>query len=204
VVRITTTPFFESVVYRDIVTLLAREGPVDYVALATYRSVQMLPLEKLHALLHLAHYGGFDVVPLMNYGFPLMEQAVRAHRDGFKAAWDGLLTALGHSDAAIRRHDHAEVFLRNSFVCRVAWFHRLAAFMVRAMDTATNDAAVARRLQQDAHYEAATKGVAQRVFNTPYYQYHPFVFERLPVFFFHHEGAKVYTMLPPPPADNAG
>ena len=60
-IRVTSSVFFESIVYNDIMSILDAEStssgahhqPVDYVALASYRSVQMLPVEKLQALLHL-------------------------------------------------------------------------------------------------------------------------------------------------------
>lgn len=57
--RLTSSVFFESIVYQDIASILDTEStppgvqPLDYVALASYRSVQMLPVEKLQTLLHL-------------------------------------------------------------------------------------------------------------------------------------------------------
>ena len=146
--RVTSSVFFESMVYKDITSILDAESrvqPLDYVALASYRSVQMLPVEKLQTLLHLLeaskvcitvtflqsnslhssnhnryrYQGHLDVVPLMNYGFPLMSQAIAAHTTAFQVAWDTLLLSMGYSQTDIRAVDGIEVFLRNSFITRL-------------------------------------------------------------------------------------
>jgi hypothetical protein len=54
-----------------------------------------------------------------------------------------------------------------------------------AMDTVLFDSDVANDFNQQAKYSGVIKDTAMKIFNKPYYEYHPFIFERLPVFFFY-------------------
>jgi hypothetical protein len=164
----------------------------DYVGLATYRSIKMLPIEKLQAHLFLAHYGKYDIVPLMNFGEPLMKQAIEGHEIEFREVWDALLNALGYSMERIRELDDIEVFLRNSFIAKPAWMKTACRFMTKAMKTTVANGSVLSLMQRNAHYGSATPKVAMKIFKTTYYQWHPFIFERLPVFYFYASNASIY------------
>jgi hypothetical protein len=61
-----------------------------------------------------------------------------------------------------------------------------------AMHTAIFDESAASVLQKNAGYFYVVKEVAQLIYGqSNYYEYHPFVFERLPVFFFNYLNAKI-------------
>ena len=190
--------FFESIVYQNLSYYLGNNNEwrtLDYLAFASYRSVQMLPVEKLQSHLFLMVHGKYDVVPLMNYGFPLLSQAINGHTDAFRETWDTLLLTMGFTIEGIRQLDNSEVFLRNSFIVTPTTIEALSVFMKAAMSVASGNTTVSTLMEGDAQYKVGSRRVAQRIFSTPYYQFHPFIFERLPVFYFHSNGYKVYGTL---------
>jgi len=198
VVRIPTSLFFESIVYKEILPQLTSEWEgLDFVGIATYRSLKFSPMEKMKAYLELGFHKPYDVVPLYTAGEHMMQQAVDGHSNQFMHVWDNLLQAMGYTQPQIRSADHAEVFFRNSILIRPAWLKKLSHFMISAMDVVQNNATVRAEFATDAKYKEAIyrKAVAQRVFQTDYYQWHPFIFERLPVFYLHHHNASVYGAL---------
>ncbi len=198
VVQIPTTVFFESIVYKEVLPPLLKDWEeLDFVGVATYRSLKFAPLEKMKASLELANYKPYDVMPLYTTGEYMMEQAVSGHTTRFIQVWDNLLRTMGYSDVDIRKGDKAEVFLRNSILIRPAWLKKLSKFMISAMDVVQTNSAIRDDFVTDAHYQEAIyrKAVAQRVFHTDYYQWHPFIFERLPVFFLNHHNASVFGTL---------
>lgn len=167
-------------------------GEVDYVVTATYKTVARAlhyngfsqSTELIYGHLKLARHFDFDVVPFLRAGADFATFVRYWHGEPFLAAWNALLRALQYSEAQIRAFDRTKVcFYRNVFVAKTAAFRRLAAFMQRAMLVAQTDAAVRQLLAADARYKEGQPEVAQRVFGTPHYQLHPFVFERLPAFF---------------------
>lgn len=198
VVRIPTSSFFESIVYKEVLPQLASEWEgLDFVGIATYRSLKFSPLEKMKAYLELGFHKPYDVVPLYTAGENMMQQAVDGHSAQFKQVWDNLLKTMGYSEPQIRNADVAEAFFRNSILIRPSWLKRLSQFMISAMDVVQNNATIRAEFATDAQYKEAIyrKAVAQRVFHTDFYQWHPFIFERLPVFFLHHHNASVYGAL---------
>lgn len=198
VVRIPTTKFFESIVYKEVLPALVSDWEgLDFVGIATYRSLKFSPLEKIKTSLELGHFKPYDVMPLYTTGENMMDQAVSGHTTRFVQVWDNLLRTMGFNEKDIRKGDRAEVFLRNSILIRPAWLKKLSKFMISAMDIVQTNATIHADFITDAHYQESIyrKAVAQRVFHTDYYQWHPFIFERLPVFFLQHNNASVFGTL---------
>jgi hypothetical protein len=198
VLEIPTTPFFESIIYKEL--LLKRQDEwqhMDFVGISTYRSLKFAPLDKLKTLLELSHHKPYDVAPLFTTGEYLQAQAVSGHTTQFTHTWDMLLRAQGYTELGIRAQDRAEVFLRNSMLIRPSWLKRLMQHMSEAMTLVTTNATLSAAFATDAHYQEAKyrKKTAQIVFKTPYYQWHPFIFERLPVFYLHNYNASIYGTL---------
>lgn len=185
VIKIPTTPFFESIAYRTSLPFLVHEWEkLDYVAMATYRSVHIMGgVDGLRQHLLFAQAGKFDVVPLVYTREQLMAQAIGGHSKQFTRAWDATLTALGFSEQSIRQADQTEAFFRNSFIVKPHIMKDIIKFMNRAIEASLLDPILSEILESDSEYKAPTPGIAVRVFGTPYYQWHPFIFERLPVFY---------------------
>ena len=186
-IRISTTKFFESYAYtEELVDLISEMRAVEFVGLATYRSLKFVSLEKMKCYLELAQFKPYDVVPMYTTGERLVPQAVSGHGKRFKRVWYRFVRSMGYTIAEIRATDDVEVFLRNTFIARTREMINLTYFMEKAIFHAQHNSSVRALLASDAHYKEARyrKNTAQRVFGAKHYQWHPFIFERLPVFFF--------------------
>ncbi len=197
IVEVSSTVFFESIAYTTIFPALEYEWQhLDFVGISTYKSLKFLPIEKLKAYLELANCKPYDVVPLYSSGEYLLRQAVAGHTSEFQNVWDGTLQALGYSLQNVRDGDFYEAFFRNTFLITPKWFKALGSFMNDSMHKVAHDSgSFANSLRKDAHYKEGKKDVALRIFHSDHYQWHPFIFERLPVFYLVHHGASVFGSL---------
>lgn len=197
-IRIKTTVFFESIIYSyfyHYFLMTVEWKDLQYIGIATYKSIRKGPRSKLKRAADLALSMQFDVIPLMNSGKLFMAQAIDGHSSSFKDVWYKSLTFLGFNDTSIAGADTVQMFYRSTYFVRPTVLVALSDFMVRAMDAVVNNIELRALLSNDSKYPMGTFGdieVARRVFNKPYYEYHPFIFERLPVFFFHHHNISVY------------
>lgn len=198
VVRISSTVYFESIIYKEYLPAHAAEWEaLDFVGIATYRSLKFASLEKIKSYLELAYYKPYDVMPLYASGEYLVDQAVQGHTERFIHVWDALLQNMGFTVQEIRKHDHVEVFLRNSLIIRPRQLRGLITFMTTAMNAVVNNSTLRDLFATNANYRESVyrKSVAQRIFHTDYYQWHPFIFERLPAFYLSVQNASVYSTL---------
>ena len=189
--------FFESAAYSTVFpTLEANWKSADVIGVATYKSLKFLSLEKLSAYVELAFYRPYDIVPLYTSGEYLVPQAVKGHTHEFQMIWETTLQSIvGLSVDEIKSFDKIEVFFRNTFLISPKWFRLLIDFMSQSMHKVQSDKALTSLLKSDAHYAEGKLPVAQAIFHQDYYEWFPFVFERLPSFFFHYAGAKVFGTL---------
>ncbi len=197
ILRIDSTVFFESIAYKNNFPFIAtREKSwqnLDYVGIATYKTLKVTSMEKLKAYLELASAKSYDVVPLMGTGEHLDQQAVMGHGAGFMERWEKLLLSMNYSSDDILKYSKIEVFLRNTYIIKPQWLIMLSRFMSNAIDTYQKDKVLQALFKQNAHYRESKLPVARKIFNQEYYEWHPFIFERLPCFFFHYYNASIFT-----------
>lgn len=124
-----------------------------------------------------------------------MDQAVAGHTKEFQIQWYETLTAMGFTIQEISSLEKVEVFLRNSFIATPRALEGLIAFMNRSIAIASENQMLKTRLSTNAHYREAKKVVARAVFDADVYFWHPFIFERLPVFYFHYYNFSVFQTL---------
>jgi len=150
--------------------------------------VQEQSFEEIERMLRIAHEYNYDFVPFIRDGTcTILSQAVWSSTTQFKVAWDSLLSTMGYSEQQIRAQDNIYGFYRNIFVIRPWLLEKLSAFMNRAMTVIQTNKTVNAAFAHNACYGGGDPKVAMTVFNTSYYQFHPFVLERLPAFFIYHE-----------------
>lgn len=196
VMNISSTKFFESIAYSEVFLKTTGEWlHLDRVGIATYKTLKYLPIEKLKAYIELSVAKPYDVVPLMPSGEYLMDQAVRNHGSEFEKLWYLLLTKLNFSPNHIKEAARIELFLRNTFIIKPKWLFGLSNFMNKAINLLLIDEELDRAFSSDAHYQEKKLDVARRIFSSDHYQWHPFIFERLPSFFFHVGNATTFTTL---------
>lgn len=212
-VRLNVSIFFETVIYKDLFPQqnVAWDN-VDYVVTATYKTVHKLKLHQniyykqdsseIKRMLIIARDGNYDFVPFLRSTTGLLDSILYWHGPTFKVAWDGLLTKMGYSIDTIRKFDQHKPFYRNIFIAKPRVLLKVSELMERAMRLVVEDKEVAKLFEIDAKYVGGKEDVARRVFGTPYYHLHPFIFERLPSFFLHSIGASVCSFSKGPCAYN--
>lgn len=195
------TPFMESAAFGILETRACEWEGEDFVGVLTY-SV-LTKMKKFSgrnmdcdwvSLRNRATMEGFDVVSLFGMEYrrhekriSVLEGSVFQHGLSYFLAWKELLSRLGYTASQI---EEAGV---DGFFCNW-WFARPGAFMDycrfygAARRVALTDREVSVRLARDAGYKSGNMSAEQRlvVFGGPEYTLHPFVFERLPPFYFHH------------------
>jgi hypothetical protein len=185
-------------VYRDFLPFRVNEwGKADFVAYGSYRSVDIMgDILKLREFLTVANTRKYDVIPLVFNNRMLIPQATEGHSADFLVAWEAMLTSMGFNHSYIRQFDNVPAFYRNSYIVQPYLMKEIIGFMNRAIEAALHNESVVAVLKTDAGYMAGTPGVAEKAFDTPYYQWHPFVFERLPIFYFNHIKAAIHLPKP--------
>ena len=198
--QITSTPFFESIVYTEVLQArMAEWRNIDFVITGTYKTVSgrvrrwehVQTFQEIARLLEVAKQGNWDVVPFLRSGSGMMSNCLYWHKKGFKLAWDGILRAMNYSHQEVRQHYEMKPFFRNVYIIKTSVLPGLVDFMHRAIRVASSDQQVAALLAKDSNYKEGNVEVARRIFGTDYYQLHPFIFERLPSFYLHHIGASI-------------
>lgn len=182
--------FFESLVYSKFFSTHESEWKrMDYVILGTYKvslTVGNLSTVKRNLMIA-ANYTGLsfgepiDVIPFARSSQFLLPQA-RDHGDNFRLTWFSLLSKMNYTTQDIEMYSNVRIFYRNAFIIKPLILKKLMTFMQQAMIIAKNDEEIKQMLKSDAKYNGVQE-VAFDIFNTTYYQLHPFIFERLPSFF---------------------
>eukprot|EP01039_Chlorochromonas_danica_P005691 gene5691-6275_t len=206
--RLEKSPFMESQVYRDLflpsVASLTQE--VDFVLTCTYRHVlksvaadghvtTTLTWKRLQLLLDRAVRERLDAIPIETVPRSfIISSLMSSHGIGAIKAWNVLLVRMGFSVAAVDSGQHIYGFWRSSYLIRPAVLQQLTKLMVEAMGIVERDEACKGYFKKNAKY-MGDPIVAYTVFGTPYYQMHPFIFERLPAFFLAMMGASVPGLL---------
>ena len=197
---IPSTPFFESILYTEVLQAEASAWRgLDFVITGTYKTVSgrvprwehVQTFDEITRLLRVAKQGNWDVVPFLRSGSGMMSNCLYWHKKGYKLAWDALLGAMNYSYPTIRKHYEMKPFFRNVYIIKTALLPGLVAFMQTAMRIARDNTQVKELLSRDSNYKEGSAEVAKRIFGTPYYQLHPFLFERLPSFYLEVSGATI-------------
>jgi hypothetical protein len=142
-------------------------------------------------MLSRAREGKYDLVPFLRSTVNMKLSIKYWHGESFKLAWDALLLKMGYSAEAVQQSMEMKPFYRNVFISTPAVLKRLSHLMQQAMQLVRQDPQLVALFEVDAKYAGGREKVALRVFGTKYYQLHPFVFERLPMFLLQQMKAKV-------------
>ena len=147
-----------------------------------------------HVALTIGIDSGYDVIALVYFGTENMAQAILSHGSAFHNAWDALLLLLGYSTEDIRKHDNVSGFYSNAWYARSEVFVAYAEFLSRAIQALDHSSTLKNLLMLDSGYQVPKEKqeLLRAVYGTTYVPLLPFVFERLPVFFFASYGASIY------------
>jgi hypothetical protein len=193
-----TTKIFESISFSEIFSFRYNEWKnLDYVGMMSYKVAadavgkSVSTVGDVSKLIASASSAGYDVIPFVRHQSNMYKEAVTCHRKPFTSAWYALLQELGFSDTLIDHYNQQVVaFYRNSFVCRPVYMKMLSIIMTQAVLLATMNPRLMSMFEVNSNYGGPVD-IAMKVFQKNYYELHPFIFERLPVFLLSVMRAKV-------------
>lgn len=195
-IRLATSPFFESIAYKTFfLQNLAIYGKnTDLFITCTYRHAQefvpawpqvnTLTYERLKEFISTTVSNRYDVYPLETWpSHTLFESLGRYHQRPAVRAWRGLLQKMGFREDEIDTYTDINAFWRSSYIIRPDMMRKMTFLMTKAMELVEHDATIRYLFSKDSTYRGGNAQIAMHTFGTPYYQMHPFIFERLPSFF---------------------
>jgi hypothetical protein len=194
-VFVRSTPFFESIAYQDLLLPNSSkwEG-LDYVGMISYKATNIQQLsptlppfkgDYIPEILARAQVEGHDAVPFLRSPYKIMHQATFSHTMHFQVVWYELLKNLGYNEAQIDRCNNERAFFRNAFVARPEITKSASHFFDKAINIVQRNETLKAMFAHDSKYGAYNNSdIQQRVFGTDIWQFHPFVFERLLIFYF--------------------
>ena len=191
VIHIPTTFYLESIMYLNILPRVHHEWRhVDLVGAVAWSAHTKQPLIfKADTICEEAMAHGADVVTFLHRGDPLIQTAEKWH-PGFEKLWCGLMQTFGWYEE-VYMSTSIPSFYANYWATTPALMKRYCAFasdVAHRLDTRKDLTAL---LWRDASYSARGNDIAKlsaaecmRIWGTPFYTFHPFLFERLPCYWF--------------------
>lgn len=190
-----STKYLENILYLEYLPTHSSEWEShDYVGSLSYRFNQKLNTGTIHRFLKSTCTS--DVVYFLDYGIRknVINRAEMSH-PGFRNAWILLLTKAGFDKKDIL-NDNIPFLACNYWVAKPEWMERYIQFQQKLVKIIADDPILQQKLDINAHYHGKiTRTRLMMIFNRPYYTLHPFIFERLPGFFFNYYKASIQYFL---------
>ncbi len=164
----------------------------DYVGLISYSFPQKMKIDESQVanfIERVVREGrGCDVVPLKPSALSGIKSIVvdghLGHGPDFVKCWDALLTrmAFEHNDVHSPRHP---IFYLSCWLARPQLMMDYMRFVQAAFAIVQSDSYVSSCFKTDAKWTSKlNRQQLMSIFDKPYYMMHPFIFERLPGFYF--------------------
>lgn len=221
VIRIPSTPYMENKLFETLGQIQHEWASADYVCVLTYSAADKIAefskgkhrldwnllvgaarMESPPEVISLCAMVNFKS---KTHRVSVLEAAVFMHGLNFYLAWHGLLRAMGFSDDEINDRSIVKGMCCNWWMAKPVHLREYIKFLRGAARKLATSPELTRLMFADAHYYSGKMTPEQRraAFDgVEHYPVMPFVFERLPSFFFHKRGIPVtslpgaqYTML---------
>ena len=168
----------------------------DYVGVLSWRALEKIrvPPDFLDSLEE-QHDANADVVALLPATEPLLAGALNSHAR-FLEVWVLLMTKLGFS-LVESVSSPPLAFLCNYWLARPAWMDVYLPFyarMAHVLDTDSDESLQDALCSNSGYPTSLSPEQLERIYGTPHMQYHPFIGERVPCFFFWKMNARIATM----------
>jgi hypothetical protein len=204
IVRLDKSKYFESAAYAKVFPdLSVNRKEYDYILTATYKTLThrihgklIQGISELKHGLKVMRANSFDVFPFMRAQDDSRFWGEKFHGHHYSVCWDTLLIEQGFTNADIHSYDHIGVFYRNIYIAKLWAFETLVKKMKQAIELVESSSKLQVLFSKDSGYIGADGNLAKELFNHTNYAMHPFIFERLPAFYFHNMGASMCFLVP--------
>ena len=155
----------------------------DYVGTLSWKASQKIRLLDMDKLGNILDVLPFDVVPFYVSNLELLKASNWSHPD-FKKIWITIIRNLGYSED-IAVDDSIIPFYCNYWITKPDLMLKYIEFFNKAKSLIDTNEDIQGYISNDSGYVGAlSRERCQELFGKPYYTYHPFIYERLPCFYF--------------------
>ena len=190
----------ESSFYLNDLKLLS-DRQYDWIGTITYHALEKFHPSKMQDFLRKVNHSveeelDFDVAVFFN-PFPTesLRYQMRSCHPGLYEIFQELLVAMGE-DATLLDHHEMTVFYSNLWVARKDITFAYSEWLQKVWETIETTPTLTAALQQQSTYPQwdDRPELLQRLFELPYMPQYPFLFERLPCYFFYSRNCRVRMM----------
>jgi hypothetical protein len=190
IVYINSTNLLENIMYDS--WLLDHQDEwkeYDYVGTISWKASQKCHMPDLNTLKKNLQIYNPDIVPFFCFEANLVEMS-RCHPN-FEYLWVKTLSQLGFSDEDALNPDILP-FMSNYWITKPVLMYEYIEFFKKTKQVLDNYKEIQEKLWEDSKYYHHTLSVEKclELFNKPYYTHHPFIYERIPCFFFWYKKCK--------------
>ena len=182
VIRIKTTVLFESIIFDEwLLDNYDDWKDFDNIGFISWKANQKICINALDNVIKQLNENDYDydIKPL--YSFKKSE--IDSFSLGYKIL-DIVFTKLNYPDKYVYRDDFIKFFC-NYWITKKDTLLEYIGFFKRCKEIIDTDEEIQSIIWDDAYYPGLNTEQLLKIFNKPHYCYHPFIYERIPFFYFH-------------------
>ena len=189
VIKIDSSVLFESIVFDSwLIDNFHDWNNYDYIGFLSWKFEQKIPFASLEYAFNILNYdNSIEVFPLF-YGNPIYFFDAK----NLYPILDILFDNLGFEKNFIS-NNRFKPFYCNYWIAKKNILIEYIYFFKRCVNIINSNKDIQNLIWDNIHYANIANIDLMKIFNKPYYCYHPFIYERIPIFFFHNK--KIY--IPP-------
>jgi len=185
VIHIKTTVLFESIIFDE--WLLDNYNDwkdFDNIGFLSWKADKKIPINSVNnIIMQINKYEpDYDIKPL----YPLNISDLDAWRLGYEYGYrilDIVFTKLNYPDKYV--YGNFKKFYCNYWITKKDTLIEYIGFFKKCKEIIDTDEEIQSIINTDAHYPGLNTEQLLKIFNKPHYCYHPFIYERIPFFYFH-------------------
>jgi len=182
VIRIKTTVLFESIIFDEwLLDNYDDWKDFDNIGFISWKANQKICINALDNVIKQLNENDYDydIKPL----YPLKQSEIYTFSLGYKI-FDIVFTKLNYPSNYVYRDDFIKFFC-NYWITKKNTLIEYIGFFKKCKKIIDTDEEIQSIIWDDACYPGLSKEELLKIFNKPHYCYHPFIYERIPFFYFH-------------------
>ena len=183
VIKIESTVLFESIMYDK--WLIENEDDwkdFDYIGFLSWKFEYKIIMPDFNKIIEiLEKNNSYELIPLYLNDIKFMY-----HNDDMYIFFKNLFKELNYPDDYFSSNDFLP-FFSNYWIARNDILRKYIIFFKKCKNIINNNPIMQEYLYLDTGYNSLSKEKFLEIFNKPYCCHHPFIYERIPIFYFHNK-----------------
>jgi hypothetical protein len=183
VIRIKTTILFESIMFNEwLLDNYDDWKDFDNIGFLSWKADKKIPINSVNNIIKLLNNNkyDYDIKPL--YVLHFDENSWKGNTITYMIL-NKLFNKLNYPDLYV--YGNFKKFYCNYWITKKNTLLEYIGFFKKCKEIIDTDEEIQSIIWNDAHYPGLSKEELLKIFNKPHYCYHPFIYERIPFFYFH-------------------